>query len=325
MSKYRILFHNKQQVIIDTETGQQVSQYWKQIEPFGLVEGTSEYYIAQNQNRKWAIFHKDNPDTPISKWHECISSNGLLIGQSQYYYAALNQKGRTAIFHKDEPKAPISNWWYEITSYGLLQDRSEYYLARNQDWQQAIFHKDNPDNPISNWHENICPTGLVNGTSEYYATSMQNNFIIQIYHTSNISQPLYELQNIEKELLVYYDDQYAIYLTPKYLMLYDNSTIEHNILAFLTEEMQGILHKIYKSRAWIYLDITTTNQLIAEYIQHDFIPIVFDTGHQHECYLYTSAGKYIDKFNSTQHLREYIQQKTSKNINNTSCDILQLY
>ena len=74
------------EAIFDTETGQQISKWWQYIYKEGLVEGRSEYYravrikeieddiVGFDEVRQEAIFHKDNPDKPVTKWWDEIQA-----------------------------------------------------------------------------------------------------------------------------------------------------------------------------------------------------------------------------------------------------------
>jgi len=84
----------------------QISKWWKSVSEDGLVKGENEYYTAQRDDGKLAIFHKDNPEEPISKWF-----NGFIIKNSDYYIAIEGKKlPYYYIFHKD-----FKNFWIYYT------------------------------------------------------------------------------------------------------------------------------------------------------------------------------------------------------------------
>ena len=44
--KYETRFYRRRVAIFDTETGQQISKWWKGIYEYGLLKGESQYYQA---------------------------------------------------------------------------------------------------------------------------------------------------------------------------------------------------------------------------------------------------------------------------------------
>ena len=120
-----------------------VSRRWKQIEAYHLLCGQSKYYLAQNQEGKWAIFHINNPDVPASKWWDRIIIKEPL--EKMQYYTVTDGK-QEAVFHIDNPDEPISQWWdgVRITVYP--------YLTLLQDKKWCISHISNPDQPMTDWH-----------------------------------------------------------------------------------------------------------------------------------------------------------------------------
>ena len=302
-----------------------ISHWWKEIEAPGLLKGTSKYYIATRQHWDTAIFHIDNPDEPVSKSNIYISKQGLVNGQSNYYIAR-NHNWQCAIFYKDDPDTAISKYWDNIYSYGLVSNQSEYYIAEMQNRQQAIFHINNPDKPITNLHRYIYPFGLVNGSSECYATLSQKDPVIQIYHPNDISQPLYELPKKQIEsVLLYVNSEYALYLGQHHLMMYDAINMQHKDIGALPKNLQSITQKIYYQTSEYAVATTTTSRLISDYMHHGFMPIViknYRSKHTHN-YLLTADGNYIQKFDNTQEMIEYIQQEISKKT--SSYDMLRLY
>ncbi len=364
LERYRIGFvSRRQKAIFDNETGEQVSQCWNDI--YEKLE-QSEYYVAEDQENKWAIFHIDNPDQPISQWWNDIDLLGLSIGQSQYYLA-INQDHKCAIFHKDNPNEPVTQWWEEIefwglltgespyyvvktqsgkmaifhqhnshqplsqwwdkiNAYGLTEGVSQYYIAQNQQNDSAIFHINNPDEPITPWCKYIYRIGLLRGTSECYAVIEKINSPIKIYHPIDNTQPLYELPNIHQDALLYFDEGCAIYLTEQHLMLYDSINMQHNVISQLSAELQYIIHEIYQHNRSYSINTLTTNRLIAQYMNYNFLPITIasDTEYSDLYYLYTLDGNYIGKFKKQADMIEYIQKEISKKMD-LSCDMIRLY
>jgi len=229
MSKYQIIGNEEsKKAIFDTETGQQISQWWQTIhtaienpeyyivindenqyaifhisnpyEPISqwwqninavnLLKNQSEYYIAQNSKKQWAIFYINNPHQPISQWWDEIEKDGLLKGQSDYYMVKRNLKH--AIFHKDNPDTPITPWWDWITPSGFLQGQSDYYIAYSNE-QKAIFHKDDPDRPISQWWNNIYGDGILKNKSEYYMARNKDKYAI--FHIFDRNKPISDWHN----------------------------------------------------------------------------------------------------------------------------------
>ncbi len=301
-----------------------ISQWWDWIETCGLIKGQSAYYIVKNQNDGYAIFHRNHPNIPISQWwHAIIREDGLIKGESDYYIVIDNWKH--AIFHRNYPNIPISQWWDYIEPYGLVKGQSDYYIVQNHNLKYALFYKDNLDEPIAHWHDYIYPCGLINNTSECYAVIDKEASAIQIYHPDDISQPLYMLNKVNRKLLLYFDDKVALYLTTKYLMMYDAITMKHNIIGPLSEKMQKIIHKLSRRYTTYNIDINITSQLIADYMQHNFLPIVCNDTENYYCYLYTADGNYIGRFSNTQDMIDYIQQEIAKTNKNPSYDMLRLY
>ncbi len=365
--------HNEMAIFHKDNPDKPISRWWKSIRTAGLLEGTSEYYIAQNQEDKWAIFHKDNPDepisqwwgeinaeeflmgnseyyiagefedyipfsithrmaifhkdhpdTPISQWHCSISTTGLIKGESEYYVAK-NQNEKSAIFHKDNPDQPITQWWDEIWRAGIVVNQSDYYMVCNQN-KTAIFHKDNPDKPITNWHYYIFPFGLIDNTSEYYAALNTFNSPIQIYHLSNIWEPLYELPNKLERVLLYFNDEFALYLSTQKLIMYDSIAMKNKSIAVLPEDMQNIIQSIYKNSASYDINVKTTYKLISNYIHRGFLPIaIYDNKKRQDYhYLFTTEGQYVEKFDDEQNLIAYMKQEISKKYD-TSFEMMRLY
>ena len=98
--------------IDDNGNEKQISKEWYFIYPDGLVdysESKSEYYIVQRDDDKKAIFHKDDPEHPISKWWNDIYTFGLVNGESDYYIVLRNIGGYFIflIFHKDNKNFPV--------------------------------------------------------------------------------------------------------------------------------------------------------------------------------------------------------------------------
>ena len=154
---------------------------------YGLPESISEYYIAKNEQNKYAIFYKDNPKEPISGWWNEILENGLVNNESGYYVVR-NEQFKYAIFHLDNPDKPVSQWWWKMYWEGLTQGKTDYYIAVEDD-QFAIFHKDNATNPISNWYDRIYKYGLAQGDSDYYIAFREGRGEA-IFHKDNKNQPI---------------------------------------------------------------------------------------------------------------------------------------
>ena len=57
---------NDEVAIINPDTGEQISQWWKMIY---LNAKPTEYYGVKNHDNKYAIFHINNPNEPISQWY----------------------------------------------------------------------------------------------------------------------------------------------------------------------------------------------------------------------------------------------------------------
>ncbi len=284
----------------------------------------SEYYLAQDQDSKWAIFHINNPYQPISRWWRDILPDGLLQGQSNYYMV-IERMGQ-AIFHKDNPYEPVSQWWDDIDTYGVVNNQSEYYLAQNQHGKWAIFHIEYPYEPISNWWDYIYPTGLINGISDCYAVTEKDKPAIKIYHYSDMSQPIYTLTNVYKDALLYFNDRIAVYLTQKHVMIYDNIKMQHNIIGNLSENMQEMIKLIYKNdeEGPVCCINPMTGKLISAYIDYKFIPIIItDQGEEIDyCYLYTLDNR-TKTFMNINDMLAYIYQNVCQS--NLYPDILRLY
>ena len=123
MKRYVLHTNEKDLVaIFDNNTQQQISQWWNEIKDDGLLEGRSDYYLVKDNNRKddrkYAIFHKDNPNTPVSQWWNYIDCYHLLKGSSQYYIAT-NSNSQKAIFHINNPEQPVSSWVEKITHHTI--------------------------------------------------------------------------------------------------------------------------------------------------------------------------------------------------------------
>ncbi len=274
MARYTIINNSNEKAIINSETGEQISQWWSDIKNDGLINEQSEYYIVRNNDNKWAIFHIHNPCEPISQW------------------------------------------WDEIYEEGLVKGESEYYAVRNHNKKFALFHKDDLEEPVTNWHTYIYPLGLLNNTSNCYAVLQDGHSPTQIYHLYEKTQYIYEIHNTNKELLLYFDSKLAIYIDKRSLITYDSLNTKENVITILSGETKEIMYDI---------DIMATNQMIAKYIDHHFLPILVNKQHQTYCYLYTLNGDYIGKFLDIENTRSYIQQHISNKYNNLSYDIMRIY
>jgi len=325
MKHYRLRHKNNQVAIFNTKTGQQVSQWWQNIDASYLLDRKSPYYIAQNKNGQWAIFHKDNPYEPISHWWHRVYANELLQGESDYY-VAFDPAEQVAIFHKDNPDKPVSHWWDGIYWNGLINNKSVYYIAQDNNDKHAIFHKDNLYEPVSQWHDYIYSLGLINGISHYYGTIQKNNSTIQIYHLHNVLEPLYEFDIPCKVFLLYFDEEMAIYLNNEDLMMYDAINMQHRTISPLSKDIQHIVSYIYDDTEILdYVSIIISNELIHKYINHNFIPIVFTADTQNTCYLYTLDGKFVQKFKSTEDMIQYMQKEIDERRSKYQCEVMRLY
>jgi hypothetical protein len=167
-SDYYIAEKNGKEAIFYKD-GKQITGWFDWIVPFGLVDGQSEYYIAKEDDKE-AIFNKDGKQ--ITDWFDHIYQEGLVTGESNYYIAEENNK--YAIFHKDGQQ--ITDWYDYIYPYGFVNNRSDYYIVEKDD-KEAIFHKDGYQ--VSDWIHRIDIVGLVFGTSEYYIG--ENGMFYYIY------------------------------------------------------------------------------------------------------------------------------------------------
>ncbi len=363
MKKYRIIQNEQnKQAIFDTETGQQISQWWQYIY---IKTQNPEYYIALNDENKEAIFHIDNPNQPISQWWRVIHADNMLKGQSEYYvarnqhgkyalfhinnpyepisqwwlwieqyrlsgiypeyYVAQHSNGNKAIFHINNPYEPVSQWWVQFSPSGLLIGQSEYYIAHNYNKQCAIFHIDDPYEPISDWHHHIYPLGLITNTSELYATisSSDHNSPIQIYHYDNIQQPLYKIYTKNKNFLLYFTDTFALYLTDQYIIKHDATNNKVDYFKLLPQHIQIFLYQEYRNKPLDHISHSITNQLIYQYIDYNFIPVIFNYIDDTMCHIFTKDGNYINSFMNIKDAKKYMQQEIAKK--DISYDFIRLY
>ena len=125
---------------------QPISGWWNKIYSEGLVEGSSDYYVVQNQHgHQHAIFHKDNPNEPVSKWWKSIV---LGYNFSKYYLVYHNTK--FAIFNIDNPDTPVSQWHEYIIPTGLVNGTSFLYAVQSSSTSSAVdvYHIDDPMQPL---------------------------------------------------------------------------------------------------------------------------------------------------------------------------------
>jgi hypothetical protein len=148
------------------KNGQQISNWYEIVYLDGLVEGESDYYLAK-EGWKYAIFDKNG--NQISDWYDSILVDGLILGQSDYYIA--KKDGKQAIFHKSGKQ--VSNWFKHIETDGLVVGHTDYYIAR-ENGKEAIFHKDGKQ--ISDWFSGVLPVGLLEGQSDYYLVREDQKF-----------------------------------------------------------------------------------------------------------------------------------------------------
>jgi len=106
-----------------------------------LLTGTSDYYIAYDRHPEYpnrdaqAIFHKDNPNEPITGWCRSVSVVGLVQGTSEYYARTIENGNErlTQIFHISDPANPV----YDISDHKLFAGNALYL-----DKDTAIFEDD---------------------------------------------------------------------------------------------------------------------------------------------------------------------------------------
>ncbi len=148
-----------------------------------------EYQVIGNENGLLAIFHKDNPDVPVSDWWPSIISCGVLSGKSRYYMVANDEiYGKHAIFSIDDPATPVSKWWKWIEFAGLINGQTHYYIAQHFKDKKAIFHISDPNQPISQWWGDILSDGVVQGMSDYYIAKFIGQYAI--FHKDQPDQPI---------------------------------------------------------------------------------------------------------------------------------------
>ena len=358
MGQYEIRENEQREVaIFDTETGEQVSQWWKEIYADALIKGTEKYYLAQNKQNQYAIFHIDNQDQPVSNWWNNIYISGLLNGKSDYYlvrnnedkealfhkdnqnepisqwweyiyydddshyyYIAQNGDGKYAIFYVDNSGEPITSWWDTVYPDGLVKGESNCYIVRNGD-RYAIFHKDINDSQISGeWYDKLSPIGLVNGTSNCYACK-QNGSCIQVYHIDDPYRPLYNLHIVDLDSLLYLDGAIAIYVKDGQLKIYDESR-KYSIDDESREYSIAPLSREIKNLMLkgYKIDERSSNKLISDYIHYRILPIVINE----QCFIYDLDGRMLGSFTNIEQAIKYIIEE--KIINNDNGPyILRLY
>jgi hypothetical protein len=189
------------EAIFDTETGEQISDWWYDIWYFGLLKNQSDYYIVMDAYDYCAIFHRDGRQ--ISKWYEYISTEGLVEGQSKFYIVATGDDWY-AIFDKDGRR--ITPQWFDyVWTDGLVKGEREIYLAQKGKKYPnfAIFHKDG--NMISpQWFNGIMYKDIFKKDGEEYYIGIEkvgeNKIKWAIYHLSGqkVSKYYrYSLRNVE--------------------------------------------------------------------------------------------------------------------------------
>jgi hypothetical protein len=157
-SDYFIVQNIQKKFAIFNKDGQQISDWFDNVYPYGFVYNQSDYYIAKRDG-KLAIFYKDGKQ--VTDWFDWIGLEGLVYNQTNYYIAGKDNK--YAIFHKSGEQ--ISDWFDDIYPIGLVFGDSDYYIAWNNR-KYAIFHKDGRQ--ISDWFNWIYPGGLVEDQSDFY-------------------------------------------------------------------------------------------------------------------------------------------------------------
>ncbi len=271
------------------------------------MDGQSEYYIAVDEQYKQAIFHKDNPNTPISKWWKYISKQGVIQHQSDYYIAKTHEN-KYAIFHKDNPQEPLSNWYAEITPEGLVSGTSDYYIAQNDEYKKALFHKDYKE-PVINWASSIC---LVTTMYDYmnpqsfYAVKEAGDVAVQIYCTDDICNPLYSIPDTEYYYpkILYANKQAAVFVIDNHLILYD----------YMNQE-KVVSQEPIKSK----INVNLTRLLAPQHINNNYvIPVVcYD-----KAYLYDLDGSLITILNDPADIDPYISNVLYPS---QSMDMIRLY
>jgi len=106
-------------------------------------------------------------------------------------------------------------------------------------------------------------------------------------------------------------------------MLYNHIYKEHNILGELSEQIKPLVDEIYQGSSLCHVDINNTSQLIAQYIDYNFLPIRIKEDRNIHYYLYNMDGQYVEQFNTRKDMLKYIDQEISRN--HLSCDMLRLY
>lgn len=183
-SDYYIADKNDKEAIFHKD-GKQITDWFDWIVPFGLVNGKSEYYIAKKGDKE-TVFNKDNKQ--VTDWFDHIYPEGLVTGESNYYIAEKN--GKYAIFRKDSQR--ITDWYDYIFTSGFVNGCSNYYLVEKDD-KEAIFHKDGYQ--VTDWIHRIDLIGLVTGTSEYYIGESDMFYYIYRLGSKKVMGPFGNIQN----------------------------------------------------------------------------------------------------------------------------------
>jgi hypothetical protein len=183
VSDYYIVDENNKQTIFYKD-GRQIAEWFDWVFTDGLVSGQSNYYIAR-KNHKYAIFHKSGKQ--VSDWFDHIHEKGLVVGESNYYIAERN--GEKAIFHKNGQQ--ISDWYDYVDSYGLINNRSDYCIVEKDD-KEAIFYKNGYQ--VTDWFDSIYPVGLIDGKTKYYIGERNKFYYI---HKLDSEKSIGPLRNIK--------------------------------------------------------------------------------------------------------------------------------
>ena len=199
MERYKI-WHvqgKELELIYDRIRRTTISQLWPKIYAEGLINNKSEYYIVQNEEGKYAVFSRRNPNTPVSGWFKEIKLEGLASGTSEYYLAT-NENNQMALFYKSNPSIPITPWWDNIICYNVLLGKSKYFIAQKRDnttntTKVALFklNTDNLEQPIVkisqwwNWIE--IPN---KGDVKYYYIAVNDNKQMAIFHINDPYEPV---------------------------------------------------------------------------------------------------------------------------------------
>ncbi len=135
--KYEVRRREDGKKAIFDEKGNMISPEWfDEIEPYGLVRGQSNLYVALKDGKSAIFDENGNMITP--EWFDGVFPFGLVVGRSNYYFAVKDNK--LAIFDKDGNMI-TPGWFNWIFPNGLVEGECDYYLACNSK-TCAVYHKD---------------------------------------------------------------------------------------------------------------------------------------------------------------------------------------